>query len=189
MAQKTEECKPYVVVKIRGTVSAQKEVRETLTFLHLTHTNHAVLIDSRPSYKGMLQRVNNYVTWGEPSKETVAMMLQKRARLAGEKKLTDEYIQKIGYKSIDDLAEVRPDSKPTPEERTAAHQTGEIIQDALNELPPEYREVIILKHVQELDYTEIAEILGISVGSLKVRAHRGREMLKRAIEKLEVSHG
>ena len=105
MAQKTEECKPYVVVKIRGIVSAQREVRETLTFLHLTHTNHAVLIDSRASYKGMLQRVNNYVTWGEPSKETVAMMLTKRAKMAGEKKLTEEHIQKAGYKSIDDLAE------------------------------------------------------------------------------------
>jgi large subunit ribosomal protein L30 len=105
MAQKTEECKPYVVVKIRGIVSAQREVRETLTFLHLTHTNHAILIDSRASYKGMLQRVNNYVTWGEPSKETVSLMLMKRAKMAGEKKLTEEHIQKAGYKSIDDLAE------------------------------------------------------------------------------------
>jgi large subunit ribosomal protein L30 len=105
LAQKTEECKCLVVVKIRGTISAQRETRETLDFLHLAHTNHAVLIDSRPAYKGMLQRVNSYVTWGEPSKETVAMMLQKRARLAGDKKLTDEYIKKAGYKSIDDLAE------------------------------------------------------------------------------------
>jgi large subunit ribosomal protein L30 len=105
MAQKTEECKPYVVVKIRGTVSAQKEARETLMFLHLTHTNHAVLIDSRASYKGMLQRVNSYVTWGEPTKETVAMMLQKRAKMAGDKKLTEEHLQKAGYQSIDDLAE------------------------------------------------------------------------------------
>jgi large subunit ribosomal protein L30 len=53
----------------------------------------------------MLQRVNNYVTYGEPTKETVTMMLQKRARLAGGKKLTDEYLQKAGYKSIEDLAE------------------------------------------------------------------------------------
>ena len=105
MAQKTEECKSLVVVKIRGTVRAQKETRETLEFLHLVHTNHAVLIDSRAAYMGMLQRVNSYITYGEPSKELVAMMLQKRARLAGDKKLTDEYIQKIGYKSIDDLAE------------------------------------------------------------------------------------
>ena len=105
MAQKTEECKPLVVVKIRGLVSAQREARETLMFLHLTHTNHAVIIDSRPAYKGMLQRVNSYVTWGEPTKETVTMMLQKRARLAGDKKLTEESVQKAGYKSIDDLAE------------------------------------------------------------------------------------
>ncbi len=104
MAQKTEECKCIVVVKIRGTVSAQRETRATLDLLHLAHTNHAVLIDNRPAYKGMLQRVNSYVTWGEPSKETVAMMLQKRARLAGNKKLTDEYLQKVGYKSIEDLA-------------------------------------------------------------------------------------
>jgi large subunit ribosomal protein L30 len=105
MAQKTEECKCLVVVKIRGTVRAQKETRETLGFLHLAHTNHAVLIDSRAAYKGMLQRVNSYITYGEPTKETVALILQKRAKLAGDKKLTDEYINKAGYKSIDDLAD------------------------------------------------------------------------------------
>ena len=87
MAQKTEECKPLVVVRIRGTVSAQREARETLDLLHLTHTNHAVLIDSRPAYKGMLQRINSYITYGEPTKETVAMMIQKRALLAGVKDL------------------------------------------------------------------------------------------------------
>lgn len=103
--QKTEECKCLVVVRVRGTVSAMKEARETLELLRLTHTNHAVIIDSRPAYKGMLQRVNNYVTWGEPTKETVAAMLQKRGRLAGQKKLTEEFVQKVGFKSIDDLAE------------------------------------------------------------------------------------
>ena len=105
MTQKTEQCRSLVVVKIRGTVRAQKETRETLEFLHLTHTNHAVIIDNRAAYMGMLQRVNSYITYGEPAKETVAMMLQKRARLAGNKKLTEEYVQKEGYKSIDDLAE------------------------------------------------------------------------------------
>lgn len=105
MAQKTEEYKPLVVVRVRGTVSAQREARETLDLLHLNHTNHAVIIDSRPSYKGMLQRINAYVTYGEPTKETIVMMIQKRALLAGDKKLTEEYLTKIGYKSIDDLAE------------------------------------------------------------------------------------
>jgi large subunit ribosomal protein L30 len=105
MAQKTEECKCLVAVRVRGTVSAQKDVRETLELLHLTHTNHGLLIDSRPAYLGMLQRVNNYVTYGEPTIEIVSLMLQKRAKLVGGKKLTEEYIQKQGYKSFDDLAE------------------------------------------------------------------------------------
>lgn len=90
MAQKTEEINCLIAVKVRGTISAQREARETLQFLHLLHTNHAVIIDSRASYKGMLKRVQSYVTWGEASKETVSMMLQKRGRLAGDKKLTDE---------------------------------------------------------------------------------------------------
>ena len=105
MAQKIEECKPLVVVRIRGLVSAQREARETLALLHLTHTNHAILIDSRPAYKGMLQRVNSYVTYGEPTAETVTMMLQKRALLAGDKKLTEEYLTKNGYKSYEELAQ------------------------------------------------------------------------------------
>jgi large subunit ribosomal protein L30 len=105
MAQKTEEYKPLVVVRIRGLVSAQREARETLELLHLSHTNHAVLIDNRPAYKGMLQRVNSYITYGEPTKETIATLIKKRALLAGDKKLTDEYLTKIGYKTIDDLAD------------------------------------------------------------------------------------
>ncbi len=53
----------------------------------------------------MLQQVQAYVTWGEVSPETVVLMLQKRGRLAGDKKLTDEYAEKIGYKSLNALAE------------------------------------------------------------------------------------
>lgn len=106
MAQQTEQpTKSIVVIRVRGTVSAQKEARETLTMLHLDHTNHAVLIDDRPSYKGMLQKVNSYVTWGEVTKETIAEVIEKRGRLAGNKKLTAEYLEKLGFKSFEELAD------------------------------------------------------------------------------------
>jgi len=91
--------------------------------------------------------------------------------------------------SIDDLAEVRPDRRPSPEDRAVSRQTGDIVQEALNALPVEYREILVLKHIQELEYSEIADILGENVGSLKVRAHRGREMLKKAMEKAGVNYG
>ncbi len=105
MVPKTKTSKPLLVVKIRGTVSAQREARETLDLLRLGHTNHAVLIDSRPAYMGMLQRVNSYVTYGEPSKELVSAMIAKRGRLAGSKKITEEYLLELGYKNIEELAE------------------------------------------------------------------------------------
>jgi large subunit ribosomal protein L30 len=102
---KADERKCFAVVKVRGTISAHREARETLELLRLDKTNNAVLIDNRPSYIGMLYRVQNYVTWGEVSKETVATLLKERGRLAGGKKLTDEAGATLGYKSIDALAE------------------------------------------------------------------------------------
>ncbi|TRO51406.1 50S ribosomal protein L30 [Candidatus Bathyarchaeota archaeon] len=105
MTEKTAERKCFAVVKVRGTISALREARETLELLRLARTNNAILIDNRPSFMGMLYRVQNYVTWGEVSKETVALMLQKRGKLAGGKKLTDESVETLGYKSIDALAE------------------------------------------------------------------------------------
>ena len=105
MSKKAGKRKCIAVVRVRGSISAQREARETLDMLRLDRTNHAVLIDNRPAFLGMLKRAQNYVTWGEASKETVALLLQKRGRLAGNKKLTDEYAEKIGYKSLGELAE------------------------------------------------------------------------------------
>jgi large subunit ribosomal protein L30 len=103
--QQTQQCKCIVAVKVRGEISAQREAKETTEMLHLSHSNHAVIIDSRPAFMGMLKRAQSYVTWGEASKETVALMLTKRGKLAGSKPITEEAAQKMGYKSIDYLAE------------------------------------------------------------------------------------
>jgi len=53
----------------------------------------------------MLKTAQNFITWGEPSKETVSMLIVRKGRLAGDKRLTDEYAQKAGYKSLEDLVE------------------------------------------------------------------------------------
>jgi len=53
----------------------------------------------------MLKKAHHFLTWGEISKETIALLLKKRGRLVGNKKLTDEYAKEIGYKTLDELAE------------------------------------------------------------------------------------
>lgn len=105
MAQEAKERKCIVAVRIRGTIRASRQVRETLQMLNLTRNNYAVLIDNRPEFLGMLRKAQHFITWGEASKETVSMIIKERARLAGKKKPTDEYAQKNGYKSLEELAE------------------------------------------------------------------------------------
>lgn len=94
-----------VAVRIRGLVNVRGEIEETLKMLRLNHNCHAVLIDDRPPYLGMLKKAENLVTWGEVSKETISMLLRKRGRTSGNERLTDEYAKKISQSSLDDLAE------------------------------------------------------------------------------------
>jgi RNA polymerase sigma-70 factor, ECF subfamily len=55
------------------------------------------------------------------------------------------------------------------------------LKAALGELPHSYREVFVLHHIEDVPYEEIASMTGDSVGSLKVRAHRARKLLKEAM--------
>ena len=100
-----EKLKCLVVVRVRGISDLSQEIKDTLNMLRLTRNCHATLIDDRPSYTGMLHKVQNCVTWGEISKENVALLLKKRGRLEGDKRLTEEYAQGLGYKSLSNLAE------------------------------------------------------------------------------------
>ncbi len=89
----------------------------------------------------------------------------------------------------DEIADVLPDSGKSPEQDASASQSRELLQRALDTLPREYREVLILKHIEELDYEEISAITGAGIAALKVRAHRGREMLRKILEEAGVTHG
>lgn len=54
---------------------------------------------------------------------------------------------------------------------------------AVSELPPEQREVIVLKEYQELTFAEIAEVLGAPVSTVKTRLYRGLDQLRRRLER------
>lgn len=100
-----EKSKCLAVVRVRGLGEASPDVKKTLEILHLTRNCHIVLIDDRPSFLGMLKSVRSFVTWGEATKETILSLLKKRGRLVGNKNISDEYAQQIGYKGLEELAE------------------------------------------------------------------------------------
>ncbi|WP_457751114.1 50S ribosomal protein L30 [Thermococcus sp.] len=93
------------LIRLRSGIRAKGEVRDTLAMLRLHRINHLVIIDDNPSYKGMVQKVKDYITWGEIDAETLAKLLRKRGRLIGNKPVTEEYVQEKLGMGIDEFAE------------------------------------------------------------------------------------
>lgn len=100
-----EQRKCLVAVRIRGMSDISQEIKDTMAMLRLTRNCHATLLDNRPAYNGMLRKSKDYLTWGEVSQENIALLLKKRGKLVGDKKLTDDYAKELDYNSLDDLAE------------------------------------------------------------------------------------
>lgn len=69
-----------------------------------------------------------------------------------------------------------------PDHLLEGRQTEEIIQQSLAELDDEHRVVIILRDIDHLSYSEIADILGVAEGTVKSRLFRGRAALKAKLE-------
>ena len=71
-----------------------------------------------------------------------------------------------------------PASSPTLEERAESEEVGLAIQAALSALPPDQRLAVILCDVQDLDYAEIAQVMRVSLGTVKSRINRARSKLR-----------
>ena len=94
-----------LVIRVRSDRGVKPKIRDTMSMLNLTRVNHAVLIPDPPAYAGMLQKVKDYVTWGEIEADTIASLLKERGRMTGDKPVTDAEI-KAGseYSTIKALA-------------------------------------------------------------------------------------
>ncbi|RLE49568.1 MAG: 50S ribosomal protein L30 [Candidatus Methanomethylicota archaeon] len=102
-----------VAIKIRGDVGASPDVRYTLNLLRLRRKHVAVILEASQSILGMLKKVAEYVTWGELDEETLALLLEKRGRLIGNKKITEEYLKSKGFSSFKELAQALLSGKIT----------------------------------------------------------------------------
>lgn len=77
------------------------------------------------------------------------------------------------------------DSGPGPLELTSRQERAETLHHALGEIPPMYREVLVLYHFEHLKYREIAELLDIPIGTVMNRIFRARKKLRTAYEAVE----
>ena len=75
-----------------------------------------------------------------------------------------------------------PDESYNPERITDSGIKEKIIQDALEKVSKAYREVVILRDIQDLSYEEISEITNLPVGTVKSRINRGRAQLQKLLK-------
>jgi len=71
-----------------------------------------------------------------------------------------------------------------PDRAADSEIRNEIIQKALLKVKPVYREVVILRDIQDLSYEEIAEITGLAIGTVKSRINRGRIQLQKLLKNI-----
>ena len=85
------------------------------------------------------------------------------------------------------IEEAGASGSPRPDHAVAGREASEILQATLQKLPPDLREAVILRDLQEMEYREIAEVLRIPEGTVKSRINRGRAELARHLRKQKLS--
>jgi len=79
---------------------------------------------------------------------------------------------------LNDGQDQRPDNALDPEERLLQQHTVGLVRAALEQLPVDFREAIVLREIEGLSYREIAEVAGVPIGTVMSRLARARERLQ-----------
>lgn len=82
-----------------------------------------------------------------------------------------------------------PDEGDVPDDVLYRQQVQWLVQVALGRLREDYREVVVLRDIQDLSYQEMTEVLGLPEGTIKSRLHRARLELRGTLRRLGVKRG
>ncbi|NRD77576.1 RNA polymerase sigma factor SigW [Bacillus sp. BRMEA1] len=98
------------------------------------------------------------------------------------KKKPDHYLdaEVAGTEGLTLYSQV-PSESPLPEIELESLELQETVHKEILKLPEKYRSAIILKYIEGLSLNEISDILGLPIGTVKTRIHRGREALRQQL--------
>ena len=109
---------------------------------------------------------------------------EARSRLRREGALRMESIDDISDEAGHTSPAILRDWREVPSEALERKEVRQMLQQAITNLPDIYREVFVLRDVEELNNVETAAALSITVGNVKVRLHRARLMLQKQLAPL-----
>ena len=86
--------------------------------------------------------------------------------------------------AAEDITEVSaPDPAPGPQQQAERRETQEAVRDAILQLTPEYRQIVVLRFLEDLSYEEIGAALKLPSGTVKSRLNRAKSQLKDILSK------
>jgi RNA polymerase sigma-70 factor, ECF subfamily len=107
--------------------------------------------------------------------------LSRRNFFARQRKRADYRVN-----TVSESPEGLPDSAPTPEQWTMTKDLVVQVQECLNQIPPQARQILVLRDIQGFSYDELSEMLSLKPGTVKSRLHRARAAMRECLsEKLE----
>src|SRR6266568_349352 len=104
---------------------------------------------------------------------TIDWLRKKQIKGAG-----SEFNDSIQLKEIDPASRTVPKAEPLPHERMERNEIRAKIDNAIGQLSPEHRAVILMKEIDDMQYHEIAETLGCSIGTVMSRLFYARKKLQ-----------
>ena len=94
----------YLVVRIKGLADVPHWADTTLRLLKLERKYRATIVPARDNTLGMLKKIQHYVAWKEVDAGLARELLDKRARKSGYRRVSDEDLARLDFKSMDELA-------------------------------------------------------------------------------------
>lgn len=94
---------------------------------------------------------------------------------------------RIRFEALPEDAERVPGRERSPEQVLAEETFDPVLQTALANLSPEFRAAVVLSDIEDLSYEEVGRILGVKMGTVRSRIHRGRAALRAELESAGVT--
>jgi RNA polymerase sigma-70 factor (ECF subfamily) len=92
--------------------------------------------------------------------------------------------REVGIEDVTGTAQ-ESDVGDSPEQQQMSRQMRQVVQDAILSLKPPQRAVVVLRYIENLSYSEIAEVLSCSAGTVASRLNRAHGLLERKLRSLE----
>lgn len=140
-------------------------------------TAQDVLLKSLP-YLSKFENAQALSVWLYKVARNRCMMNRRGHKFSSKINLSLDELMPTGQ----ELQHLLKSGRPTPEAAAFQLESAERLRRALDTLPPQYRFVLVLHDMEELSTSEVARVMGLREGTVRVRLHRARLLVRRELE-------